>query len=48
MSNFNEYSLEMSVMELFQNEGYLCLNGEQIRRERSEVLLAGDLWQYLI
>lgn len=31
MSNFNEHSLEMSLMELSQDEGYLCLNSGQIR-----------------
>lgn len=46
--NFNEHSLEMSIMELFQDEGYLYLNGEQIHRERSEVLLTDDLRQYLL
>lgn len=48
MTNFNEHSLEMSIMELFQDVGYLYLNGEQIRRERSEVLLTDDLRQYLL
>lgn len=48
MSTFNEHSLEMSIMELFQDEGYLYLNGEQIHRERSEVLLTDDLRQYLL
>lgn len=48
MTNFNEHSLEMSIMELFQDEGYLYLNGEQIHRERSEVLLTDDLRQYLL
>lgn len=38
----------MSIMELFQDEGYLYLNGEQIHRERSEVLLTDDLRQYLL
>lgn len=46
--NFNEHSLEMSIMELFQDEGYLYMNGEQIHRERSEVLLTDDLRQYLL
>ena len=46
--NFNEHSLEMSIMELFQDEGYFYLNGEQIHRERSEVLLMDDLRQYLL
>lgn len=48
MTTFNEHSLEMSIMELFQDEGYLYLNGEQIHRERSEVLLTDDLRQYLL
>lgn len=48
MTKFNEHSLEMAIMELFQDEGYLYLNGEQIHRERSEVLLTDDLRQYLL
>lgn len=48
MSTFNEHSLEMAIMELFQDEGYLYMNGEQIHRERSEVLLTDDLRQYLL
>ncbi len=48
MPIFNEHSLEMSIMELFQDAGYLYLNGEQIHRERSEVLLTDDLRQYLL
>ena len=48
MPTFNEHSLEMSIMELFQDENYIYLNGEQIHRERSEVLLADDLRQYLL
>lgn len=48
VSNFNEHSLEMSIMELFQDEKYIYLNGEQIHRERSEVLLTDDLRQYLL
>ena len=42
MANFNEHSLEMSIMDLFQDEDYIYLNGEQIHRERSEVLLIDD------
>lgn len=48
MTNFNEHSLEMAIMELFQDEGYLYMNGEQIHRERSEILLTDDLRQYLL
>ncbi len=47
MANFNEHALEMSIMELFKDEGYVYLNGEQIHREISEVLLVEDLKQYL-
>ena len=35
-------------MDLFQDEGYIYLNGEQIHRERSEVLLIDDLRKYLL
>ena len=47
MPNFNEHALELSIMELFKDEGYTYLLGEKIHRERTEVLLADDLRQYL-
>ena len=47
MVNFNEHALEMSIMELFKEQGYIYLNGGQIHRERTEVLLIDDLKQYL-
>ena len=47
MANFNEHALEMSIMELFTEEGYTYLSGAQIHRERTEVLLKEDLKQYL-
>ncbi len=47
MANFNEHALELSIMELFRDEGYTYLNGEQIHREVSEVLLVEDLKQHL-
>lgn len=47
MANFNEHALEMSIMELFKDEGYIHLSGSQIHRERTEVLLQDDLKQYL-
>lgn len=47
MTNFNEHALEMSIMELFKEEGYTYVLGEQIHRERSEVLLKEDLKQFL-
>ncbi len=47
MVNFNEHSLEMSIMELFKDEGYDYVNGSQIHRERAEVLLIDDLKNFL-
>ena len=47
MSDFNEHALEMSIMELFQGEQYEYISGDKIHRERSEILLTDDLWQYL-
>ena len=48
MPNFNEHALEMSIMKLFQDEGYSYVNGNSIHRERTEVLLTDDLKQYLL
>ena len=48
MPYFHEHALEMSVMELFKDEGYTYVNGERItRRDLSEVLLTDDLKSYL-
>lgn len=47
MANFDEHALEMSIMELFKDEGYIYLNGRQLHRERTEVLIQEDLKQYL-
>ena len=44
---FNEHALELSIMELFQDEGYIHLTGNQLHREKSEVLLIDDIRQYL-
>ena len=48
MPNFNEHALEMSIMKLFQDEGYSYVNGSHIHRERTDVLLTDDLKQYLL
>ena len=37
----------MSIMELFQQEGYIYTNGEEIHKEVSDVLLRDDLRAYL-
>ena len=47
MSHFNEHALEMSIMELFQQEGYIYTNGEEINKEASDVILREDLRAYL-
>lgn len=44
---FNEHALEMSIMELFKDNGYLYLSGEHIHREKSDVLHVDDLKQFL-
>jgi len=44
----NESKLELSVMELFQNEGYEYIPGDSIIRETSDVLLQDDLRSYLL
>lgn len=48
MINFNESALELSIMELLQDEGYIHLTGEQIHRERPEVLLIDDLRDFFM
>ena len=47
MTNFNEHSLEMSIMELFEEEQYEYIRGDKFHRERTEILLCDDLKQYL-
>lgn len=47
MSHFNEHSLELSIMELFQQKGYIYTNGEEIHKEAGEVLLRDDMRKYL-
>ncbi|MBR5282831.1 MAG: type I restriction endonuclease subunit R [Alistipes sp.] len=47
MTHFNEHTLEMAIMELFEQEGYIYTNGEQIHKELSDVLLRDDLHMYL-
>ena len=47
MTHFNEHALEMTIMKLFEQEGYIYTNGEQIHKELSDVLLREDLRVYL-
>ena len=48
MSNFNEHALEMSIMDLLQDEGYTYLSGNKIHREKTDILLEDDLKNYLL
>ena len=47
MGNFNEHALELSIIELLQNKGYIHQTGSELLREKSEVLIADDLKEYL-
>ena len=47
MPHFNEHALELSIMELFQQEGYTYTSGEEIHKEVSDVLLRDDMRLYL-
>ena len=47
MPHFNEHALELSIMELFQQEGYMYTNGEEIHKEVSDALLRDDIFLYL-
>ena len=47
MANFNESALELSIIEMFMDEGYQHVKGNEIHREKSEVLLIDDLRIYL-
>ena len=48
MSHFNEHALEMAIMELLEQQGYVYKNGETIHKELSEVLLLDDLRLFLM
>lgn len=47
MANFNERALELSIIELLQNKGYIHQTGSELSREKSEVLIVDDLKEYL-
>lgn len=48
MSHFNEHTLEIAIMQLFEQQGYIYQNGETIHKELSEVLLLDDLRMFLM
>ena len=43
VSHFNEHTLEMAIMELFEQQGFSYVNGETVHKEQSEVLLCHSL-----
>ena len=45
---FTENSLELSIMELFENEGYTHQTGQDIHREKTDVLLPELLRAFLL
>ena len=44
---FTEHSLELSIMELFENEGYTHQTGQDIHRQKTDVLLPELLATFL-
>lgn len=45
---FDEHQLELSIMELFENQGYAHITGSEIHHEKSEVLLIDVLRNFLL
>ena len=43
MTHFNEHSLEMAIVELFEQQGYSHQSGDTIHKELHDVLLRDDL-----
>lgn len=48
MANFNEAELEIAIMALFDEKGYIHVSGTDIHKEISEVLLPDDLKKFLL
>lgn len=47
MAYFNEHALELSIMSMFEGEGYTHYTGDEIHREKTEVLIQEDLIAFL-
>ena len=45
---FDENHLELSIMELFENQGYAHITGREIHHEKTEVLLIDVLRNFLV
>jgi len=39
MSHFNEHTLEMAIMELFEQQGYSYVNSETMHKEQKNQVL---------
>ena len=48
MSSFTEHSLEMAIVELFEQQGYSHQSGDTIHKELHDVLLRDDLRMYMM
>ena len=48
MTHFNEHSLEMAIVALFEQQGYSHQSGDTIHKELHDVLLRDDLRMYLM
>lgn len=47
MNKFKEDDLEKSIIQLFEERGYLYTNGSDICRKYTDILLEDDLKDYL-
>ena len=45
--SFNEHALQLSIIQLLQNKGYIHQTGSELLCEKSEVLIVDDLTEYL-
>lgn len=45
---FTEHALELSIMELFENQGYAHITGGELHHEKTEVLLIDVLSNFLL
>lgn len=45
--SFTESELEKAIIEVFENQGYPYINGDNIIRDKKEILLLDDLKEYI-
>ena len=46
-NNFNESNLEQAIIELFKQQGYIHISGENINRQNENILLRDDLHSFI-